>query len=395
MNTSPLIFQVALIMYDQLPLEQCRSGYQLISSSNPPQTWGATRTGFFRMWRCSIRSVRQGLSAAVALFFAVVVPLSQASTWAPIRTTSGPSGWQSVVCDNANNGWQSCEMGLKVELVANPASIAATGEVTTITATVTDYFGASVGSGTNLAWSTTSGTLGASQTATDVNGQTNVTLRSSNVIGGATVTAATVTNEGQGSLFVPFTDAWEAIAPTYTAWADYDGPYNCSGWTPSPSTVPSGSPFTQSQNCYQNQITYRQDRQQSQVTGQIVNAGSPVPGYQAVIVTQQQTMIGTLAPVTPPPTPPSPPPAEAVCVWVGQKNNNDMYSRKGWTYLTNNNTWALYDVGPTGAGASASKNWRGPVDYNGYRYTVGAKVGQMTSGRNFEFDLYQMCKAPL
>lgn len=334
-----------------------------------------------------MRSFKCCLTSAAALFVAAIVPCSQASTWAPIRTTSGPSGWQAVVCDNAANGWRSCEMGLKVDLVANPASIAATGEVTTITATVTDYFGGNVGAGTNLAWSTTSGTLGASQTATDVNGNTSVTLRSSNVIGGATVTAATVTNEGQGSLFVPFTDAWAAIAPIYTGWANYDGPYSCSGWTPDPTTVPAGSAFTQSQNCYQNQISYRQDRQQSLVTGQIVNVGGPVPGYQTILITQQQTAIGTQAPATPPP---------ATCVWVGNiGNNNDMSSRKGWTYLTNNGNWTLYDVGPTGVTVNSNKNWRGPVDYNGYRYTVGVMVGTMNQGRNFEFNLHQMCKAPL
>lgn len=335
-----LNYPVALIMTDPLPIESCLLGSQLQATLRQIQRSEHRSKVSRRSLQKRMRSLRGSITAAVALFAAAIVPWSQASTWAPIRTTSGPSGWESVVCDNATNGWRSCEMGLKVELVANPASIAATGEVTTITATVTDYFGGNVGAGTNLAWSTTSGTLGASQTATDVNGQTSVTLRSSNVIGGATVTAATVTNEGQGSLYVPFTDAWAAIAPIYTGWANYDSPYSCSGWTPDPSTVPAGSAFTQSQNCYQNQIAYRQDRQQSLVTGQIVNVGGPVPAYQTILITQQQAAIGTQAPATPPP------PAAATCEWVGQKNNNDMYSRKGWTYLTNNNTWLLYDVGP-------------------------------------------------
>lgn len=372
-------------MTNPLQLQNGLHGRKYESTCHPVPS--SKKTPLRTLGKCiySVRNLRYTLFAAMTLFTAAVAPQAQASSWSPIRTTSGPSGWQAVVCDNANSGWRSCEMGLKVDLVASPASIAATGEVTTITATVTDYYGSSVGAGTNLVWSTTSGTLSTSQTATDFNGQTSVTLRSSNVIGGATVTAATVTNEGQSSLFVPFTDAWASIAPIYTGWANYDAPYGCSGWTPATSTVASGSAFTQSQNCYQNQISYRQDRHQSLVTGQVVNVGNPVAGYQTITITQQQTAIGSQAPANPTPA----------CVWVGQFNNNDMFSRKGWTYLTNNNTWSLYDVGPTSVSVSAGKNWTGPVDYNGYRYTVGAKVGTMTSGRNFEFNLHQMCKAPL
>lgn len=325
------------------------------------------------------------IAAPILLAF---VPTANAG-WQPIRTSSNASGWQKVVCDNANAGWRSCEMGLTVVLTAAPAALAATGETTTITATVTDYYGGNVGSGTTLNWSTTDGALGAPQSATDVNGQAFVTLRSSSTIGGASVTGAT--SEGSGSLYVPFTDKWLAIGPTYTAWANTGAPYSCTGWSPAASTVAQGSFFTQYQNCNQNQIAYQQNRQQSAVTGQIVNVGGPIPLYQTIVITQSQGAVGTLPP------PPPPPPAAPVCTVIQGSTINAPIV--GWTQNNNDGTWTLYDQGATGivTKGSAAKydRWGGSVQYNGYTYTVGQFVVFGTFGRNQERSVWQICKAPL
>lgn len=219
---------------------------------------------------------------------------AQAQTWQGIRISgNGASGWQPVVCDNSGGGWRSCEMPINLELIANPVSLPATGQVATITAKLTDYYGVGLGEGIIVKWTTTSGTLSAAQSETNEDSVATVQLRSSNVIGNATVTAITSEDGGTGSIVIPFTDQWVPIAPLYTAWADYGGPYNCSPWTPDASTVNSGSSFTQSATCSQNQIAYRQDREQSSVSGAVRNVGGAQPLYQTIQVTRTQSAVGT------------------------------------------------------------------------------------------------------
>lgn len=312
---------------------------------------------------------------------------ANASTWEPIRTSSNETGWQAVVCDNATNAWESCEMGLTVVLTATPAEVSAGGEQSMIVARVTDYFGSSVGAGTNLIWATTDGSLSASQSVTGADGTTSIVLTSSNAIGGATVTATTVTNEGAGSLYVPFNDKWEAYTPAYTAWANNGQPYSCSAWTPSADTVAAGTSFTQSATCYQDQYAYRQDRQRSVITGEVRNVGSPVLVYQTVQVTVSQTAVGTKQNASP------------QCVWDGRFDNNDIATKTGWYQYTNNATWTLYFHGPTGiqfrSGSARKQAWDGYVDYNGYRITVGQYVGEGGIGKNGVNYFWQVCYTPL
>ncbi|QIZ22977.1 Hypothetical protein (plasmid) [Pseudomonas putida] len=230
-------------------------------------------------------------AVVAAILWSGLVP---AQTWKGIRISgSGASGWQPVVCDNSGGGWRSCEMPINLELIANPVSLPATGQVATITARLTDYYGVGLGEGINVQWTTTSGSLSAAQSETNEDSVATVQLRSSNVIGNATVTAITSEDGGTGQIIIPFTDQWIPIAPLYTAWADYGGPYNCSPWTPDASTVTSGSSFTQSATCSQNQIAYRQDREQSSVSGAVRNVGGAQPLYQTIQVTRTQSAVGT------------------------------------------------------------------------------------------------------
>jgi len=184
-------------------------------------------------------------------------------------------------------------MPINLELISNPASLPATGQIATITARLTDYYGVGLGRGVIVNWTTTAGTLSATQSETNDDSVATVQLRSSNAIGNATVTAVTSEDGGTGSIVIPFTDQWVPIAPLYTGWADYGGPYNCGAWTPDASTVSSGASFTQSAICSQNQIAYRQDREQSSVTGAVRNVGGAQPLYQTVQITQTRSAIGT------------------------------------------------------------------------------------------------------
>lgn len=114
---------------------------------------------------------------------------------------------------------------------------------------------------------------------TDDQGVSVIQLRSSGTIGGATVTAVADGPGGSGSVYVPFVDKWVAAASVYSTWTAYGAAYGCSAWSPDPSTVTAGSTFTQSQTCTQAYQHYRQDREQSAVTGQYRNVGTPVALY--------------------------------------------------------------------------------------------------------------------
>jgi len=217
-----------------------------------------------------------------------------AASWAPIRTSGpGKSGWQPLVCQTGK-GWQSCEMPVNIVLVANPTSLVAIGETATITATVTDYYGVAI-EGSTLNWTTTDGVLSTSQTKTDDKGVTSITLKSSSTLGGATVTAETLEKDGKTSIYVPFIDKFVAYPSTFTGFSNYGAVYSCTAWSPDPSTVATGTWFTQYANCWQTQIQYRQDREQSVVTGAIRNSGAPVALFQAIVVSVSQAAVGTMA----------------------------------------------------------------------------------------------------
>ncbi|WP_181727101.1 Ig-like domain-containing protein [Pseudomonas putida] len=231
-----------------------------------------------------------------------ILPTTGSAAWSEIRTggSTTPGIWQYVTCTGGyGSGWQSCEPDLTIFLVATPPNLPATGAQTTILATVTDYYGNSVGSSLKLNWQTTDGSLSAGQTLTDSEGHTSVTLKSSAVIGGATVTATPASYGGTGSIFVPFEDLWNPIASHYTDWVAYGAPYDCSPWSPDPSTVASGTEFTQTSVCTLQYQSYRQDREQSAVTGTIRNVGGPIAQYTTAQVIQNQQAVGTQPPPAP------------------------------------------------------------------------------------------------
>jgi hypothetical protein len=248
------------------------------------------------------------ISGAFSLLIASVVLLvpchsSAEGTWKGIRISgSGASGWQPVVCENGN-GWRTCEMPMNISLTASPPSIPANGSKTTISAAVTDYYGVSVGPGTTINWSTDLGMLGTPSSDTNTDGIATVTLTSVPVAAPATVTALIVSDGSQATIVIPFSDIWSPVSSLYTAWANYGAPYNCSQWTPSTSTVQAGSAFTQSSNCSQAQIAYRQEREQSLTTGAIRYVGQPVQLSQTVSMVLNQNAVGIKQ--NPPPPPPA------------------------------------------------------------------------------------------
>jgi hypothetical protein len=237
--------------------------------------------------------------AALSVF--IMSDVAFAAGWTGLRTSgAGTNGWQPVICANGA-GWQSCELPVNITLNTNPTSLVANGQSATVTASVTDYYGVPI-AGNLINWSTTDGTISANQTATNASGTTAITLTSSHTLGGTAVTASTAENDGSAAIWEPFVDSFVAYPSTYTGWVAYGAVYSCTAWSPDPSTVNSGTWFTQTASCWQNYYRYRQDRQQSIVTGAVTNVGGQVAEYTSGVVGVSQAAVGTKVTTPPPPT---------------------------------------------------------------------------------------------
>lgn len=305
---------------------------------------------------------------------AILIANSCLAGWAPLRTSgSGKAGWQPLVCQTGP-GWQSCELPVNISLTAAPTSLVAIGEMSTITASVTDYYGVAI-EGATLNWTNTDGSISAWQTTTNASGTTSITLTSSRTIGGTTMTAETLEQDGKSSIFVPYIDKWIYYPSGFTAWSNSGGVYSCSTWSPDASTVPSGTWFTQYASCWQTQYQYRYDYEQSVVSGTIRQAGAPVALYQNVIVGVSQVNVGTLYVPPPPPSPPSGP----ICEYSGD------------TYFTK-----LTDCRGGGSVPPFYHGVRIPTGgvLNGIQYYKGAEMrygGLSCAGSEGMVTYYQVC----
>ena len=72
-------------------------------------------------------------------------------------------------------------------------------------------------------------------------------------------------------------ESWVAIGALYGDWSNSGTLYDCTNWTPNPSTIDNGVSFTQNAtDCKQNQTRTRQDREQETTTLSIRNVGSEI-----------------------------------------------------------------------------------------------------------------------
>lgn len=338
-------------------------------------------------WGVEIMFSRRILKVMLTSFVSIIFSsMCSGSSWNGLRTSgAGTQGWQALICDSGS-GWRSCELPVNITLTASPASVVALNQSTTVTATVTDYYGVAI-AGNVLNWTTTDGTISPSQTTTNASGSSSITLTSSRTLGGTSVSARTAENDGIGSLWVPFIDSFVAYPSTYTAWANNGGVYSCTAWSPDPSTVASGTWFTQTASCYQNYYRYRQDRQQSQVTGIVINAGGLVTEYTTSIVGVSQGAIGTKVV-----TPPAP-----VCWSSGNHGggvNQGVFFDAGAMdeSLPPDTALTLYYNGNTGLSMPSTSS---SMVYNGMILTAGAKFYVNNIGRNRVVFNYQVCQVPL
>lgn len=90
-------------------------------------------------------------------------------------------------------------------------------------------------------------------------------------------------------------EIWFAITPIYTSWINSGSIYGCTNWSPETNTVTIGQSFTQTANdCKQDQIRTRQDREQETTTLAIRDAGSLVTENQTITVTDSRNSVGTM-----------------------------------------------------------------------------------------------------
>ncbi|MEG0870208.1 MAG: hypothetical protein RSG77_24665, partial [Hafnia sp.] len=106
----------------------------------------------------------------------------------------------------------------------------------------------------------------------------------SNVAVSVPAEAQTLAGQTNTQTAVGTKETWVAIAPTYTAWANSSGVYNCNGsWAPSPSNYNVATQFTQTTySCSINQSRIRQDREQETTTQVVRNKGAAVTEAQTV-----------------------------------------------------------------------------------------------------------------
>ncbi|WP_137088462.1 hypothetical protein [Ectopseudomonas oleovorans] len=76
---------------------------------------------------------------------------------------------------------------------------------------------------------------------------------------------------------------WMPTTPFYTEWVNDGEPFDCTNWSPDPSTVAIGETFTQTAtDCEQDQTRNRQDREQETTTSAIRNSGSAIVEIQTL-----------------------------------------------------------------------------------------------------------------
>ena len=72
-------------------------------------------------------------------------------------------------------------------------------------------------------------------------------------------------------------ESWVAIGALYGDWSNSGNLYDCTNWTPDPSTIDNGVSFTQNAtDCKQNQTRTKQDREQETTTLATRNVGSEI-----------------------------------------------------------------------------------------------------------------------
>lgn len=123
---------------------------------------------------------------------------------------------------------------------------------------------------------------------------------------------------------------WVAASPIAGEWEDAGAIYDCSNWSPLPTTIAVGQAFTQTAtDCKQDQVRTVQDREAEKNSGSIRNSGEPYTESRTITVSDTRDAIGSLETwidTTP-----------VYTVWV---NSGSIYGCSNWTPESN-----IYEAG--------------------------------------------------
>jgi len=187
---------------------------------------------------------------------------------------------------------------------------------------------------------------------------------------------------------------WIAASPIYSEWINSGSLYDCTNWSPDPSTVNSGVSFTQTAtNCKQNQTRTKQEREQDTITLAYRNIGELITETN-VLNSQSNTRsaIGTKV--------------NKVCKFNDFSSGNgfnawygDAYGTYFWieAYSTIPSLWVDVNTGlypDFGYGTSPVPNLT-KVSGTEFRYNDGSKIWKITRGTFVYNDsgtnYYQVC----
>lgn len=88
---------------------------------------------------------------------------------------------------------------------------------------------------------------------------------------------------------------WVDIAPIYGSWVNDGIIYDCSNWSPDPSTITINQIFVQTANdCKQDQYRTRQNREQNTTTLAIRNKGAEIIENDTINMLSDRNMVGTM-----------------------------------------------------------------------------------------------------
>jgi hypothetical protein len=231
--------------------------------------------------------------------------LDNCSNWAPLPSTKTSSSVFSQTANNCTtdqtrNRQDREQESTTGEIRDKGIPVAETQRLTAQTATRTYTVSVSswVNKGTVFAcsnWSpdpatqTTGVTF--EQTATNCKqDQTRTRIESyvdhksiSTVVVGSTTETQTLTGQTSKQNAIGTKETWIATTPTYAAWVNTSGIYNCQTWAPLPTAMLATGTYTQnSSNCSLNQSRNKQNREQETTTLAIRNAGIPIAETQTL-----------------------------------------------------------------------------------------------------------------
>ena len=214
------------------------------------------------------------------------------TAWSPAATTQTASFTQTRSYTQAQSRTWTHKVGTAtVHSRAETQSLNAQAESRTVTVSWTNWANSGVAYNCG-AWSPATNTINWGQAFTQTRSCSQLQNRNRNYSSGETAQESQVISVTQSQESSGTKDS--IVSQTYGAWSNWTNSgdvYGCSSWSPEPSTVCSGSTFTQTRTCSQNQSRSRTVTA-IWASGATSSAGNE-SGTQTISAVQNQSSTGT------------------------------------------------------------------------------------------------------